>query len=156
MIFDPIAYSVAMIRARASRTAAGSTTAGAAKPPAGKTTATTPAPAKKKQSVAIPPLPRSHDRKPVISERQSCLASIKAPFLRKAAQALGTDIRFGLDARQWIDRNPHIRDMLPAITTLADELERSFRLTESVQGMPLPAPEPIPPTAVADVPEDPA
>lgn len=135
MIFDPIAASVAIIRARASGAASANKTAKAARSSHNVASAT-PSTARKKQTPAIPALPRVFERKPVISGRQAYLASIGASFLSQAARALGTEIRFGLDARHWIDRNPHLAEMLPAIMDLAAGLEASFRLTEGARVIP--------------------
>lgn len=110
MTTDAIAYAAAQIKAKAS---------------ANKVTKTKLYSA----DIKIPDLKIKDRTVAITSTRTKYLQSIDAAGLKKAAASMGLDIKFGLDAKTWLDKNPEVKAQLDQITALAAEMKKSQALT---------------------------
>jgi|GEM_PF-4565977 len=120
MTSDAITLANAQIKAKAAATAAAK--AASAKMAARvKAAATAP---------RAPDLPKYQRVDFLPTSRSKYLESINAAGLKEAARSMGLDIKFGLDAKSWLEKNPQIKEQLDQITALAAEITKSKALTQ--------------------------
>jgi hypothetical protein len=109
---DPIAYSLAQIKAKAS----------AAQKAKSKVTL-------KSSTLVIPKLPTGPRPDSVICKRANYLKSINAAEIKTAAKSLGIDVSFGLDAKNWLEKNPQAKEKMSDIMALVDKMLKSKNAT---------------------------
>lgn len=112
-MLDAIDYTAMLIKAKAAKAAKAKTTT-KVKIPDIKI-----ADFKRPQAAALP-----------YSDRSKYLKSINAAELKQAAASVGMEIKFGLNAKAWLEKNPHIKAHLDQITALAAELTKSKAITD--------------------------
>lgn len=78
------------------------------------------------------PLDRSKLPTTVFSKRAEYLKSINASGIKEAAQTLGLSVNFGLDAKNWLDKNPDIKERMTQIMDIATQLAKSKQATDTI------------------------